>query len=76
MPMGNPMSMELVALLVWLVGLPLVFAMLVVFYPTYLRRRIGRREANSTVVIKMPRADSGAGRERVASSRASQTPRA
>ena len=67
------MSVELVALLIWLIGPPLLFAMLVVFYPPYLRRRIGRRDVNSGVVFRLrARAGSDARRDSTASSRASQ----
>ena len=43
--MEDTVSMGLTALLAWLVGSAVLFAMLVAFYPPYLRWRIRRRGA-------------------------------
>ena len=49
------MSMELTTLLVWLVAPAVLFAMLVAFYPPYLRWRIRRRgDAAGRPVATLP----------------------
>jgi hypothetical protein len=41
--MLKAMSVPLMILLVWLVGVPAAFCLLVLTYPRYLRRRVSRR---------------------------------
>ena len=55
MPMGVTVSAELTALLLWLVAPPVIFGLLVVLYPPYLRRRLGKwRNLGRSVAAHMP----------------------